>query len=158
MFLGIFPAVIYLSSTSIHRPFVTFNTFYKSQTNWQKGVLGMIISFLTHFNISISLVWYMWGIIIYLDACSVALNIVGYPATQSSVWQQYEAHYAVDGDATADFNEAHCTATDHHPYPWWGLDLKGTFAVTEVTLVNRLLACKFLQGIIVMIACPLHIS
>ena len=78
---------------------------------------------------------------------TVALNIVGYPATQSSVWDKYEAHYAVDGDATTDFSADHCTATNHQPYPWWALDLKGTFALTEVTFVNRFYACTFCKTV-----------
>ena len=58
------------------------------------------------------------------------------------MWEKYEAFYAVDGDATADFSADHCTATEHQSYPWWALEFKGTFAVTEVTLVNRLDHCK----------------
>ena len=71
---------------------------------------------------------------------------MGYRATQSSSWSwgqnTFEAHLAVDGDATTNFAGSTCTATNHQPYPWWALDLKGKFAVTKVTLVNRLKACK----------------
>jgi len=61
------------------------------------------------------------------------------PAYQSSVWRNYVAGKAVDGNAIMDFHGGSCTATDpcYHCRPWWAVDLGTAMSVVAILIANR---------------------
>ena len=57
------------------------------------------------------------------------------PATQSSMWEDYVASKAVDGNAVDDSS---CAITNTGDYkPWWKVQLAYPISVTHVELTNR---------------------
>ena len=61
---------------------------------------------------------------------------LGRPADHSSTWQQFNASFAVDGNANDYFNARSCTATLTEKSPWWTVDLGGERHVVEVRIMK----------------------
>ncbi|KAM7382936.1 hypothetical protein PAMP_002630 [Pampus punctatissimus] len=58
-------------------------------------------------------------------------------ATQSSIYENCMAYYAIDGNRASNWAEGSCTHTRNDFGPWWRLDLQKTHKVFSVKITNR---------------------
>ncbi|XP_055506238.1 uncharacterized protein LOC129706200 [Leucoraja erinacea] len=65
----------------------------------------------------------------------------GAPATQSSTHRKAGAGGANDGDSDSDFRHGSCTRTRNSKNPWWRVDLKESYNVSDVRITNRADCC-----------------
>ncbi|XP_073533090.1 uncharacterized protein [Phyllobates terribilis] len=66
-------------------------------------------------------------------------------ASQVSVLQHRIMGYpqnAIDGNKNTSFYSSSCAHTDQAKNPWWKLDLKQTYKISNVVLTNRMDCCK----------------
>ncbi|KAI8794783.1 fucolectin-7, partial [Biomphalaria glabrata] len=59
------------------------------------------------------------------------------PAMQSSLYKNYYAYKANDGNTDGNAYHGSCQHTDLGYVPWWMVDLLGQFVIEMVRLINR---------------------
>eukprot|EP00105_Crassostrea_gigas_P022070 XP_011441433.2 PREDICTED: uncharacterized protein LOC105338136 [Crassostrea gigas] len=63
---------------------------------------------------------------------------LGKPAAQSSMYLNYAAESAVDGNRGTDIIQDLCSHTDtSDTNPWWRVDLEAVYSITMVRILNR---------------------
>lgn len=63
---------------------------------------------------------------------------LGKPAAQSSMYLNYAAESAVDGNRGTDIIQDLCSHTDtSDTNPWWRVDLQAVYSITIVRILNR---------------------
>ena len=65
----------------------------------------------------------------------------GQPAWQSSVYQNYDAHLAVDGNAARYFNSRSCAHTQKVGDVYWAVDLGQSHWIKSFKITNRADIC-----------------
>ncbi len=69
---------------------------------------------------------------------SVTTNVTFYgEATQSSTSYDAPAFLAIDQNTSGQFSDGSVTHTGYEAQPWWRIDLKQPFAISEIRLWNR---------------------
>ncbi|CAB1345496.1 unnamed protein product [Coregonus sp. 'balchen'] len=58
-------------------------------------------------------------------------------ATQSSLYEDGNAHNAIDGNRESNYKQGSCTHTTQETNPWWRVDVLDVYRVTAVTITNR---------------------
>lgn len=66
---------------------------------------------------------------------------LGKPTSQSSTDYGGPSPRAVDGNTNGVWDSGSVTHTGYQSKPWWKVDLKGTYTVTEVNIFNRVDCC-----------------
>lgn len=63
---------------------------------------------------------------------------LGKPAAQSSMYLNFAAEWAVDGNRGTDIIQDMCAYTDlNDTNPWWRVDLQTMYSITTVRILNR---------------------
>ncbi|XP_052680237.1 fucolectin-like [Crassostrea angulata] len=63
---------------------------------------------------------------------------MGKPAAQSSIFLNYSAELAVDGNRGTDIYQDLCSHTDTaDTNPWWRVDLQAVYSIKTVRIINR---------------------
>ncbi|CAJ0932314.1 unnamed protein product [Ranitomeya imitator] len=52
------------------------------------------------------------------------------------------AKNAIDGGKNTDYHKGSCTHTNNQKNPWWKLDLKQMYKISNVVIANRMDCCK----------------
>ncbi|XP_073695272.1 fucolectin-5-like [Garra rufa] len=70
----------------------------------------------------------------YNPTCVPGNLALGANAVQSSVFRQYYARYAVDGNRDPDASHRSCSLTEAGSPSWWRVDLKRVYKIRKVTI------------------------
>ncbi|XP_071979035.1 fucolectin-like [Engystomops pustulosus] len=75
--------------------------------------------------------------LVQVDAAAVNVVLNGLAFQSSSVPGQGEAHRAIDGNTNTDFLKGSCSQTTSEYQPWWTVDLRRGYIITNVTITSQ---------------------
>ncbi|XP_056395504.1 fucolectin-1-like [Hyla sarda] len=86
------------------------------------------------------LLFLVFGGLKYTNVESAVLNVTlqGLAFQSSSVSGQGEAHLAIDGNTNTDFLKGSCSQTTNEYQPWWTVDLRRGYYISNVTITSQL--------------------
>ncbi|XP_053329813.1 fucolectin-like [Spea bombifrons] len=76
-----------------------------------------------------------YGVGVVSTAVNVAL--VGHAIQSSSAPGQGEAHRSIDGVTNTDYLKGSCSRTTYEFQPWWAVDLRRGYMISNVTITNQ---------------------
>ncbi|XP_063289318.1 fucolectin-like [Pelobates fuscus] len=89
-------------------------------------------------SLALSLMFLLGGLnrrILAVSTGNVALR--GLAVQSSSLASEGEAYRSIDGDTNPDYMKGSCSKTSYEYQPWWTVDLRRSYGISNVTITNQ---------------------